>query len=114
MRVQWLVQGLIPVRLCLAFVKETLENEEHQEQMSERRILLIDLNRFFGGGQVYLLQLASLLENKTRIYAFCINPRVSALLREHGVITVCFPWASNKGKATHFALCAILTLWFRL
>jgi glycosyltransferase involved in cell wall biosynthesis len=81
--------------------------------MTRPRILLVDLNMFFGGGQVYLLQLADLLKGKAELYAFCINPKVSVLLQERGVGAISWPWALNMGKPLHMLLCMAMCLWFR-
>jgi glycosyltransferase involved in cell wall biosynthesis len=81
--------------------------------MTRPAILLIDLNMFFGGGQVYLLQLADLLSDRADLYAFCINPKVAALLQEKGVRAISFPWALNRGKPLHMLLGVFLCIWFR-
>lgn len=82
--------------------------------MKRPAILLIDLNMFFGGGQVYLLQLADLLEGRADLYAFCINEKVANLLREKGVRAISYPWALNSSKPVHMILCVFLCVWFRL
>lgn len=82
--------------------------------MRRPAILLIDLNMFFGGGQVYLLQLAELLEQRADLFAFCINQKVADLLRERGVRAVSYPWALNAGKPLHIVLSLFFCLWFRL
>jgi glycosyltransferase involved in cell wall biosynthesis len=82
--------------------------------MKRPAILLIDLNMFFGGGQVYLLQLADLLHERADLFSFCINPKVAKLLEEHGVRSVSYPWALNLGKPLHMLLCLLMCLRFRI
>jgi glycosyltransferase involved in cell wall biosynthesis len=82
--------------------------------MKRPAILLIDLNMFFGGGQVYLLQLAELLDERADLFAFCINPKVAKLLEERRVRSISYPWALNRGKPVHMLLCFSVCLWFRL
>jgi len=82
--------------------------------MKRPAILLIDLNMFFGGGQVYLLQLADLLRERADLFAFCINPKVSKLLEERGVKSVSYSWALNAGKPVHMVLALWMCLRFRI
>jgi len=82
--------------------------------MKRPAILLIDLNMFFGGGQVYLLQLADLLRGRSDLYAFCINPKVAKLLQNQGVHAISYPWALNSGKPVHMLLCLLVCVWLRL
>ena len=82
--------------------------------MKRPAILLVDLNMFFGGGQVYLLQLADLLRGSANLYAFCINPKVATLLQERGVKAVSYSWALNIGKPVHMLLCLWVCGWFRV
>jgi glycosyltransferase involved in cell wall biosynthesis len=91
-----------------------LASADGDSYMKRPAILLIDLNMFFGGGQVYLLQLADLLQGRADLFAFCINPKVAKLLEEHGVKSVTYPWALNIGKPIHMLLCMFIVLRFRL
>jgi glycosyltransferase involved in cell wall biosynthesis len=82
--------------------------------MKRPAILLIDLNMFFGGGQVYLLQLADLLRERADLFAFCINPKVAKLLEERGVKAISYPWALNASKPLHMLLALWICLRFRI
>lgn len=82
--------------------------------MRKHAILLIDLNMFFGGGQVYLSQLSEVLRDRAALYAFCVNPKVAQQLRDRGVHAVSFARALNMGKPVHMCLCVMMCVWFRL
>jgi glycosyltransferase involved in cell wall biosynthesis len=78
--------------------------------MTKRKILLVDLNMFYGGGQVYLESLVSLLQDKATFYSFCINPRVAEGLRKLGVTSYCYESIVNRGKPLH----VLAALWIML
>ncbi|WP_446742684.1 glycosyltransferase family 4 protein [Silvibacterium acidisoli] len=82
--------------------------------MKRPALLFVDLNRFFGGGQVYLTQLADLLKGTADLYAFCINPEVAELLKSRGVKAVSYRWAAGAGKPVHLLLCFFYCIWFRV
>src|ERR1700759_5721252 len=82
--------------------------------MKRRRILLVDLNKFFGGGQVYLTQLAELLNERTDLSVFCINPKAASFFRERGIHTVSPKWPLNIGKPLQLLLCVVVCFWIRI
>ena len=100
---QWLLQGMFDGITKIAL-------GHHRDDIVET----LFLNMFFGGGQVYLLQLADLLRERADLFAFCINPKVAKLLEERGVKSISYPWALNASKPLHMLLALWICLRFRL
>ena len=53
--------------------------------MAQRKILIVDIGASFGGVQVYLENLACLLQGKCELLVFCGNPKLQKSLRNSGV-----------------------------
>lgn len=92
----------------------TPTQKESIRRKSCSRILLVDLNNYFGGGQVYLVRLVRLLQDHSVIFALTIDPKLTASLRGLGVKTLSMPYSRNLGKALQLAFAAMMLLYVRL
>jgi glycosyltransferase involved in cell wall biosynthesis len=82
--------------------------------MKRRAIFLVDLNMFFGGGQVYLERLARLLNERVDLHAFCVNPEVANTLRGVGVHAISFKPALKWGKLAHVLIGSSVLVYAKL
>lgn len=74
-----------------------------------RRILLVSVNPFFGGGESYLFKLATLLTRHHSVCAVVAEPRLAAAMRAHGIRTEQLTDTQGK-KIRKYAYMALL-LW---
>jgi glycosyltransferase involved in cell wall biosynthesis len=69
---------------------------------SKRRVLLVSLGYDFGGAEVYLTRLASLLSGDAELFVLCHNPELIENLRHRPVKVIRIPYVSKQSKAFTF------------
>jgi len=82
--------------------------------LSVRKIAFLDINQFFGGGQVYGLQLAEMLFHDFEFTVICVNKRYAGELRERRIQVIDLSHLLNLGRIVHQFLIVVLCVWLRL
>lgn len=82
--------------------------------MSVRKIVLVDINQFFGGGQVYGLQLAQMLVGDFDLTVICVNERFARELKQRGIRTIDLSSLLKLGRIVHQFLIIFLCVWLRM
>ena len=77
----------------------------------KRRILFVHLGNDFGGIEVYLSNLATLLRDDAEMTALCSHPKLIERLQAQGVHVVRFPMMKGPLKAARFLLAGLLLPW---
>jgi len=74
----------------------------------KRRILFLHLGNDFGGIEVYMSNLATLLREDAEIVALCSHPKLIELLKAQAVHVVRLPLIEGPLRAVRFLLAAVL------
>ncbi len=82
--------------------------------MPIRTIVLVDINQFFGGGQVYGLQLAQMLMHDYDLRVMSVNKRFSDELKQLHVQVIDLSGLLRWGRISHQLLITVLCIWLRL
>jgi len=82
--------------------------------VSVRKIVIVDINQFFGGGQVYGLQLASILTQGYDVTVICVEKRFAKELNRLGVRVMDYSGVLGLGRIFHQFLITLLCVWLRL
>ena len=62
-----------------------MDSQKARPKVTKQRILLVHTGMSYGGIDVYLVNLARLLNQRVDLFIFCCNPQVQAQLRKLGV-----------------------------
>jgi glycosyltransferase involved in cell wall biosynthesis len=66
--------------------------------MIRQKVLLVDLGISYGGTSTYIMNICSLLQDRIKVYALCVNRDVVELLRNSGMQVFSLVWTHHAGK----------------
>jgi glycosyltransferase involved in cell wall biosynthesis len=79
-----------------------------------RKIVIVDINQFFGGGQVYGLQVAPMLTRDFEVTVICVNKRFADELKRLDIHVVDYSGLLSWGRIFHQLLITAVCVWLRL
>jgi glycosyltransferase involved in cell wall biosynthesis len=82
--------------------------------MKNRIVLLVDLNSYFGGGQVYVENLMRLLNGDKEFLVLCVNPTLAQSLNTMGVKTLSLELTLKLGKLFQLTAATILLPYLKI
>jgi len=80
----------------------------------KKRVLFIALLNTFGGAEIYVCNLISLLKDQADCYALCSHPEVARRLRAAQVETLCLPSGGRWVKLLRFLMSPFAMAWMIL
>lgn len=81
--------------------------------MASSQILIVDLNDYYGGGQVYLNNLIQLLKEDVSFLALTVNPNLARILRSRGIKVFSCERVLKFGKIVHLCFAFIMIAYFK-
>jgi len=82
--------------------------------MIQRSILFVDLNRFFGGGQLYLTQLTDLVAEGAEVFVICTNATLAEQLRSRSVRKVYYAPSVPGGRFVHLFVTVLICIFLSI